>query len=104
VSQVDRQVAELEGLPRKNGELVFDAPWQSRAFGMAVAMNEQGSYEWEAFRGHLVDEIAEEPEREYYASWLDAFQHLLLERRLLTAEELDRRTAEYLAMERDEVF
>jgi nitrile hydratase accessory protein len=104
MSEVDRRVAELEGLPRKNGELVFEAPWQGRAFGMAVALNEQGSYEWDDFRRHLVEEIGEQPDRDYYASWLDAFQHLVLERRLLSPEELDRRTAEFLAMERDEVF
>ena len=30
-------------LPRKNGELVFDEPWQGRVFGMAVALHERGS-------------------------------------------------------------
>ena len=24
-------------LPRRNGELVFEAPWESRAFGLAAA-------------------------------------------------------------------
>src|SRR5262249_18525318 len=47
---VDRVVAAMEGataLPRENGELVFDEPWQGRAFGMAVALHEDGLYEWE---------------------------------------------------------
>lgn len=25
-------------LPRRNGELVFEAPWQGRAFGLALAL------------------------------------------------------------------
>ena len=40
---VDREVASLEGtaaLPRRNGELVFEAPWQGRAFGMAVVLRQ----------------------------------------------------------------
>ena len=28
-------------LPRRNGELVFEAPWQGRAFGMALAVVER---------------------------------------------------------------
>ena len=28
--------------PRSNGELVFEAPWESRSFGMAVALSEPG--------------------------------------------------------------
>ena len=28
--------------PRDNGELVFAAPWESRAFGLALALNEAG--------------------------------------------------------------
>ncbi|HET9317868.1 MAG TPA: cobalt chelatase, partial [Vicinamibacteria bacterium] len=53
---VERVVAVMEGhaaLPRKNGELVFDEPWQGRAFGMAVALHEGGAYDWEEFRQEL---------------------------------------------------
>ena len=31
-------------VPRKNGELVFDAPWQSRAFGMVVGLVQKGLF------------------------------------------------------------
>ena len=104
MSEVDGRVAGLKELPRKNGELVFEAPWQSRAFGMAVALSEQGSYAWDDFRTHLVEEIAEDPEREYYASWVEAFEHLLLEKRLVSRNELERRSDEFLTQQRDEVF
>ena len=56
MSEVDNQVAYLDGeaaLPRKNGELVFNAPWEGRIFGMAVVLNEKGAYPWDAFRGQL---------------------------------------------------
>ena len=104
MSEVDRHVAGIEGLPRKNGELVFEAPWQSRAFGMAVALNQRGGYEWEEFRQQLIAEIGRYPDDEYYASWLRAFETLLLARRTVTPDELAGRTSEFLAMERDEVF
>ena len=35
-------------LPRANGELVFEAPWQSRAFGIAIALVERQASDWEA--------------------------------------------------------
>jgi nitrile hydratase accessory protein len=101
---IDRQVADVEGLPRKNGELVFDAPWQGRAFGMAVAMSEQGTYDWEEFRRRLIAEISDAPGREYYASWVGALERLLVQQGVLDGAELERRRSEFLAMERDEVF
>jgi hypothetical protein len=71
---------------------------------MAVAFNERGGYEWEEFRQRLIAEIALGQDNEYYASWLRAFETLLLERHALTANELASRTYEFLAMRREEVF
>ena len=105
MSDLDRRVAELDGLPRRNGELVFEAPWQGRAFGMAVALTKGGGgFEWEDFRSLLIAEIARAPRAEYYACWVSALERLLLQRSALTEEELTARTSEYLAQERDEVF
>jgi len=39
-AQTERMIADMEetaALPRQNGELVFNAPWESRAFGMAAS-------------------------------------------------------------------
>ena len=45
-------------LPRLNGELVFSAPWEGRAFGMAIALMDGGQYRWEEFRDRLIVEVA----------------------------------------------
>ena len=103
---VDNRVAYLDGeaaLPRKNGELVFAAPWEGRAFGLAVLLSEKGAYAWDDFRTRLVQEIAE-GDHPYYESWLDALQALLLARGVVSAEELSQRSAEYVKLERDPVF
>ena len=81
---------------------VFAAPWQSRIFGMAVALNDRGTYDWDDFRRRLVDEIARDPDRDYYGSWLGAFESLLLDARVLSETELARRKAEYASQERDD--
>jgi nitrile hydratase accessory protein len=104
--QVDRTIASLEGeaaLPRKNGELVFQAPWEGRAFGMAVVLNENGTYRWNDFRSHLVERIAAGG-LDYYENWLGALENLLVERGLVSREAIARRAAEYQSLERDPVF
>lgn len=104
---VDRSVASLDGdaaLPRKNGELVFQAPWEGRAFGLAVVLSDKGEYEWDEFRKNLVEKIAGGPENTYYERWLSALENLLLEHGVVTEEELSKRAAEYAALERDPVF
>jgi nitrile hydratase accessory protein len=106
VSRVDRAVANLEGaaaLPRKNGELVFEAPWEGRAFGMAIVLHEKGTYAWEEFRDRLVERIAPDSQR-YYESWLGAFESLVLARGLVAPEELEARVEEYRELRRDPVF
>jgi nitrile hydratase accessory protein len=103
---IDRKIANLGGaaaLPRKNGELVFKAPWEGRAFGLAVVLNEKGTYPWNAFRTRLVEQIAGSCP-DYYENWLSALETLVVDRGLITRDEIDHRAAEYQALERDPVF
>ncbi len=44
--------------PRSNGELAFAAPWESRAFGMAVTLHEAGAFTWPQFQAALIARIA----------------------------------------------
>ena len=104
MSDLDRDIADLDGLPRQNGELVFQAPWEGRAFGMAAVLARQDGFEWHAFRRELVAEIAARPDAPYYTSWLGALERLLLDRGALSEEEIDRRQAEYRTLERQDVF
>jgi cobaltochelatase CobN len=108
---VDRVVAVMAGaaaLPRKNGELVFDEPWQGRVFGMAVALHEQAAYEWEEFRQALIAQIAASEARGgpfvYYEIWLATFEELLAKKGLVTPTELDETTYQFEFGERDDVF
>lgn len=100
--------AGVAAVPRKNGELVFGAPWEGRAFGMAVALHEGGAYDWEEFRGRLIAAIGDADARgdgsSYYERWLAAFEALLTERGLLSPAEIEERTFAFEYGERDEVF
>jgi nitrile hydratase accessory protein len=78
-----------ESLPRDNGELVFDAPWQARALAIAVAVVERLGLPWDAFRHRLMASIAEDPSRPYYESWTVALESLVVAEEIATAAALD---------------
>ena len=67
------------GLPRRNGELAFDAPWQSTVFALAAAVVEHAfGGNREPFRQELIKAIAAEPDRPYWESWTAALEALVL--------------------------
>lgn len=81
-----------KSLPRDNGELVFEAPWQARALAIAVALVEKLDLPWDAFRHRLMDKISEDPQRPYYESWAKALESMVIELDLTTDAALDAAT------------
>ena len=67
-----RAMTGAAALPRRNGELAFEAPWEGRAFGMAIGVVESLGLPWSAFQSQLIAAIAADPDRPYYESWLAA--------------------------------
>jgi hypothetical protein len=66
-------------LPRRNGELVFDVPWQSTVFALAAAViGHAFGGDREPFRQQLIAAIAAEPRRPYWESWTAALEALVL--------------------------
>lgn len=72
--------------PRSNGELVFTEPWESRAFGLALALHDAGAFEWEDFRRQLIAHIdaweRDHPAGEqwnYYRCWLHALEAVVVD-------------------------
>jgi nitrile hydratase accessory protein len=79
-------------LPRDNGEIVFEAPWQARALAIAVALVEKLGLPWDAFRHRLMNEIARDPQRPYYESWCTALESMVIDLDLTTPAALDAAT------------
>ena len=78
--------------PRWNGDLVFEAPWQSRVFGLCAAIVETCfNGDREPFRQQLIAAIAAEPERPYWESWTVALQRLVVEAGLIDELTIDTR-------------
>lgn len=90
--------------PRSNGELVFAAPWEGRAFGLAMALVDAGAISYDTFRAELIEQIAaweaDPPVGEcfsYYACWLRALEHVLAAAGLVSAGELRVRSLAFAA-------
>ena len=91
-ARVDRALTALAGPaapPRRNGELVFEAPWQGRAFGLALGVVDRLGVQWPAFQQRLIAAIAAHPEAPYYDCWIAALERLLLDYGVATADEID---------------
>jgi nitrile hydratase accessory protein len=75
--------------PRDNGEIVFAAPWERRAFGLTVALCRTQRCDWEAFRQRLIARVAEDERRSYWASWAAALEDVLETADAVDPAELD---------------
>ena len=84
-AQADPLLASLD-LPRSNGELVFEEPWQARALGMGVvAMRELGVgvVEWRDALATAIEQHGHDPDEDpaaaYYTAWVVALERVLAE-------------------------
>jgi nitrile hydratase accessory protein len=91
--------------PRRNGEIVFDELWESRLFGMTMALYEAGAFRWEEFRDRLIGAIAaweatHHPDHtayRYWDCWLEAFERLVADKKVCAADTLAARVTELAA-------
>jgi hypothetical protein len=91
---VNADLLDADGIaapPRRNGELIFEAPWQSRVFGLCAAVIKTCfDGDREPFRRQLIAAITAEPDRPYWDSWTIALQQLVLEVGLLDELSIER--------------
>jgi len=93
----------------EDSDLVFESPWQARAFAVAVAAYDQDQFDWNEFQSRLVDEIdadeadtwGEQTEQFYYERWLRALESLVSDLGIASPEELTARAREFHEGERD---
>ena len=102
MTTADLRVSNMQGpaaLPRSNGELVFDEPWQGRAFGLAVGLSRRASFPWSDFVRRLSEQIASSPDDTtsgYYRQWLAALERTIVEQGITSNDELSAALADTL--------
>ena len=85
----------LPDLPLDEEGPVFKAPWEARAFAMAVQLQEQGLFTWNEWAQQLGTAIQEAREQgdadrgdTYYRHWLACLETLATQKGLVTPESL----------------
>lgn len=97
---IDPRVA--EGLPRRSGEITFESPWEKRAFGIVAALCQQEQVPFDDFRWRIASEImmweqasrGKEETFRFWERWLLALERLLVDRGLLSREEIAGKVAQ----------
>jgi nitrile hydratase accessory protein len=109
VADPDSPFADLLGL---DAEPTFATPWQARAFGVTVALYDDGDgFDWATFQRRLIEAVeatgpdrlgadANETERIYYEQWHAALEHLLVSQGVFDTARIDARATEFPAGER----
>lgn len=93
--QTELPTSGTDAPPRANGELVFSEPWEATAFGVGVALSNQGTYTWEYFRERLVKAVGDANGCEaYYESWAKALEASVVAAGLLPESEIHARMDE----------
>ena len=80
---VQMKADHLADFTGESEQVRFDAPWQARAFALAVRLNESGHLDWSQWARHFSDRIREherhgsiESSDDYYRLWLDNLEAL----------------------------
>ena len=71
---------DIPAIPRDRDGPVFKAPWEAKAFALAVAMHDKGVFTWPEWAEALGASIAAagpDDGSRYYEHWLDALERLL---------------------------
>ncbi|MHB8382110.1 MAG: nitrile hydratase accessory protein [Candidatus Binataceae bacterium] len=87
----------LEGVGIERDQ-IFSAPWEARAFALALGLSESGLFSWDEFRARLIQEIGV-PDRvrerdgtafpgEYYQHFLRALERIVTEKGIADAAEI----------------
>lgn len=89
-------------IPKDEGGIIFNAPWEGRAFALVVNLHKAGTFEWEDWVKTFSDEIAKVetgsgPQQSYYECWVAALQKILVKNDVMTDPEFASFQAETVA-------
>lgn len=98
-------------VPQDGDGPVFNAPWEAQAFALTLDLYDKGHFQWPEWVRYLSAEIADAKARgdpdlgdTYYLHWLAALEKIVAAKGLMSSEELEVRTAEWRAADRERGF
>ncbi len=89
----------IDALPRiptdANAEVIFNTPWEAKAFALVVQLYQQGHFDWPEWAAQLSAEIAAAPDDDdgsgYYLLWLRAAEKIVAAKALCGEAEITTR-------------
>ena len=96
-----RTLDELAARAGIDPDRVFSAPWEARAFAIALRLSEAGLFSWDEFRERLIAEVGKADHArardgtaapgEYYQHFLRALERIVADKEIASAAEVERR-------------
>ena len=78
-----------------NQDIVFNYPWEAKAFALVVHLSQRGHYTWAEWTEQISAEInvngADDDGSNYYLLWLAAAEKLVARKTLAQTAELEQR-------------
>jgi nitrile hydratase accessory protein len=88
----DTALDDLIAAARLDPDHVFSAPWEARAFAIALKLSESGLFSWDEFRQRLMAEVGASDRirardgtsdhGEYYEHFLHALERIIAEKKI----------------------
>ena len=101
----------LSGTPLEK-DVTFSAPWEARAFAIAIRLSESGICSWDEFRRHLIVEIRRgdkvsahawiEDHDRYYVYFLRALEQVLRDKGVVDSSMLETKMRAISEAEQDD--
>jgi nitrile hydratase accessory protein len=89
---IARLTEEVDAPLDENQEIIFNNPWEAKAFALVVQMHQENHYEWAEWAAQLSAEIKsvgeEQSGEDYYLLWLKAAESLVVKKGLCKQDEL----------------
>ena len=100
----DARFRELARALGRDEASVFSAPWEARAFAIALGLSEAGLFTWDEFRERLITEVGKSDrirerdgtadEGEYYQHFVRALETIVTEKRIALPAEIAKKITE----------
>ncbi|MGH7778794.1 MAG: nitrile hydratase accessory protein [Candidatus Binataceae bacterium] len=94
----DQRIESLLAGVRLESAEIFSAPWEARAFALALGLSEAGLFSWDEFRTRLIEQVGDSDrvrERdgtsnhgEYYQHFLRALEITVADKGIASATEI----------------
>lgn len=97
----------LAKVPMAENEVVFQAPWEAKAFALVNQLASNGHCSWSEWTDCLAGEISASEQKvtdskTYYELWMAACEKLLISKGLISAQAVEDRMQELIAAQNSE--